>query len=496
MNQMDAIKNNVFLPTPELTDANALRDEVINKFSSRTTKSKNLAAKSRSKHADKSAIGATFDSRFKEIYYPLIIDSANGSKLQDIDGNEYIDILQGLGASLFGHNPDFIRNALATRLEKGFPLGTQDAIVGEVAELFTQLTGHDRVCFSNTGTEAVMTALRLARTATGRDKVVMFTNSYHGHADPMLLRAPLVEYARRKLYNKLSTRTSTRWLAHLFNRPLTMRSIPAVPGIPASTGNEIIIMEYGNLGSLKAIQAARKNIAAVIVEPIQSRCPQLQPLEFLQDLRTLTQKHNITLIFDEMVTGFRLHPAGAQGLFDIQADIATYSKIAGGGLSLSAIAGNARYLDHIDGGDWQYGDDSRPETTTTFFAGTFCKHPLALTTAHAMLTRIHEEGPALQQGLTQTTENLVERLNKYTESLNLPIRYSNAGSFFAIDMTASRIEPETLTLMSYLQLLNGIFLRVGDKGGFIGAAHSDNDVEQIATTIEHTLATLKSANLI
>lgn len=338
-----------------------------------------------------------------------------------------------------------------------------------------------------------MTAIRLARTATKRNTIVVFTNSYHGHSDSVLLRAPLTEYARRKLARIFEGR---RWLQKLVSRPLSSRAVPAVPGIPPAIGRDVLILDYGNPRSLDVIRANRKKLAAVLVEPIQSRCPELQPVEFLRELRTLTAQHDIALIFDEMVTGFRLHPAGAQGLFEVKADIATYSKIAGGGMPLSAIAGSSRFLDHIDGGHWRFDDDSSPHVKTTFFAGTFCKHPLSLTAAHAMLTKLKSEGPALQQNLTARTADLVERLNRFTKSADLPVRYTHSGSFFAIAMTQSKINQEALTLLSYLLLCEGIFLRTGDKGGFLCTEHTAQDIDNLASTIEHGLQHLRHAGLL
>lgn len=471
-------------------DENALREQIMQRYLARTPASKAYAQRFRDVHADKSSLGAAFDPLLKSIHYPIVTDHASGAVLRDIDGNEYIDILQGLGMNLFGHNPAFIREAVEQRLSVGFPIGPQHEMVGETAKLFTEITGHERVCFSNTGTEAVMTAIRIARTVSGRNTIVVFTNSYHGHSDPVLMRAPLTEYARRKLSRMFAGK---EWLQKLLSRPVTGNAVPAAPGIPAAIGQDVLILDYGNPRSLEVIRSKRRKLAAVLVEPVQSRCPELQPVEFLRSLRELTTQHDIALIFDEMVTGFRLHPAGAQGLFDIKADIATYSKIAGGGLPLSAIAGSPRYLDAIDGGHWRFDDDSAPQAKTTFFAGTFCKHPLSLTAAHAMLSHLQQQGPALQQGLNARAQKLVERLNNFTERENLPVRYTHSGSFFAIAMTQSQISQQALTLLSYMLLCEGVFLRTGDKGGFLCTEHNEENINHIASTIENGLQRLHHA---
>lgn len=474
-------------------DGDALRAAILARFIERTPGSKRFAADNRAHHADKSAIGIGFDPLLKEATYPIVARRVEGGRLWDIDDNEYVDILQGLGTNLFGHNPDFVRDALAKQLDSGFPIGPQHPLVGELAKLVTSLTGLPRACFSNTGTEAVMTAIRLARTVSRRHRIVVFSNSYHGHSDPVLMRAPLTEYARRKLSRVLDRHTWLSPLTRIVDRPLAAHAVPAVPGIPPAVGRDVLVLDYGNPRSLDIIRAQRHKLAAVLVEPVQSRCPELQPVEFLHALRELTAAHDIALIFDEMVTGFRLHPAGAQGLFDVRADIATYSKIAGGGMPLSVVAGSERYLDAIDGGQWQFGDDSAPQTRTTFFAGTFCKHPLALTAAHAVLSQLQKRGPRLQQDLSDRTTQLVERLNRHAERQDTPLRFAQSGSFFAIAMTQSRISQTAVNVLSYQLLNEGIFLRPGDKGGFVTTAHSAQDLDSVAAAFEHGIDMLRHA---
>ncbi|MEM1278944.1 MAG: aminotransferase class III-fold pyridoxal phosphate-dependent enzyme, partial [Cyanobacteria bacterium P01_H01_bin.152] len=264
----------------------------------------------------------------------------------------------------------------------------------------------------------------------------------------------------------------------------------------SATAKDVLVLEYGNPKSLDVIKSQRSRLAAVLVEPVQSRCPELQPREFLHQLRDLTQATGTTLIFDEMVTGFRVHPGGAQAHFGIRADLATYSKIAGGGLPLSIIAGQAKFMDHIDGGPWQFGDDSAPQIPTTFFAGTFCKHPLSLAAARAALQHLQTEGPELQATLNQRTADLVERLNAFTTSAKLPVRFTRFGSFFAIALTQSQISPTALNLISYHLLNQGIHLRGGDKGGFLSTAHTPADIDAIYTGFCQALTMLKEANYV
>ncbi len=218
-----------------------------------------------------------------------------------------------------------------------------------------------------------MGAVRAARTVTGRNKVVYFSGDYHGIHEEVLAKGVWVQ-------GKL-------------------RTLPIAPGIPNELVSQVHVLPYGDPASLEWIRANADSLAAVLVEPVQSRKPELQPKEFLLALRELTRDHGIALIFDEIVTGFRLHLRGAQAWYGIQADITTYGKIVGGGLPIGVIAGRRPYLDAFDGGQWRYGDDSVPEAGVTFFAGTFVRHPLAMAAAKAVLDHLQERGPALQEQL-------------------------------------------------------------------------------------------------
>ncbi|MGB3299156.1 MAG: aminotransferase class III-fold pyridoxal phosphate-dependent enzyme, partial [Phormidesmis sp.] len=325
------------MPTTTLPTQQQYLQTVIDRYNQRSPKSKQFAAANRAVLADKSSIGFNFSPETKEICYPIVAARSQGSKLWDIDGNEYIDILMGLGTNLFGHNPPFIKAAIEQQLQKGIQIGPQAELVGATAQLASELTGMERITFSNTGTEAVMTAVRIARTATGRNKIAVFTNSYHGHFDAALMRAPLSEYARKKAVSATNSNPWLKPLSWLLNQRINARAVPAAMGVPSAIARNIIVLEYGNSQSLAVIKAHKKDLAAVLVEPIQSRCPELQPQEFLTQLRRLTADLDVALIFDEMVTGFRVAQGGAQAHFGIAADIATYSKIAGGGLPLSII---------------------------------------------------------------------------------------------------------------------------------------------------------------
>ncbi|HWW76228.1 MAG TPA: aminotransferase class III-fold pyridoxal phosphate-dependent enzyme, partial [Pyrinomonadaceae bacterium] len=306
-------------------------DDFIRRFTSRTRRSKELAESCRAGLADSRAtVGFRFST--KEILYPITGAEALGSTLRDVDGNAYVDLTMGFGVLLFGSRPDFVRQAIADELQRGIQLGMRSDLMEEITRLFLDLTGKQRVVFTNSGTEAVMTALRLARAATGRSKIALFEGSYHGHSDGTLAQ---------RGYDSLN-------------------SEPVAPGIPAGVARDVLVLEYGTPRSLEILREHAGELAAVLVEPVQSRRPDFQPVPFLRELRELTEASGTALIFDEMITGFRAHPAGCQGLFGIEADIATYGKIIGGGMPIGAVAGSARFLNGIDGGTWRFGDDSYP----------------------------------------------------------------------------------------------------------------------------------------
>ena len=448
----------------------------VKKYHQRTAQSRQFMERSQKVHADKSSIAFGASPDTQPLTYPIVVDHAKGSRLVDIDGNEYIDVLQGLGANLFGHHPDFVRDAIAAQVEKGFPIGVQMELVEEVARQVTTLTGMPRVCFSNTGTEAVMTAIRVARGKTGKDMIAVFADSYHGHSDTVLMRASMAAFIRKRLRQRFANR---KWLAPLARwiGPGQITAAPASIGIPRNIAKDMMVLEYGNPRSLEIIHAKRHRLAAVLVEPVQSRCPELQPREFLHSLREVTASSQVALIFDEMVTGFRVHPGGAQGYFGIESDLATYSKIVGGGLPLSVIAGREGFMNML-----QPTDPQVPVSKTTFFAGTFCKHPLALAASYATLKRITDEGPVLQEGLNQKTGLMVQRLNNMTASEGFPVRFTHFGSFFSMALSQSKIAPAAINRLSYDLLYNGIFLRGGDRGGFLTTSHSDQDIDTIVET--------------
>ncbi|GGF16081.1 polyketide synthase [Hymenobacter cavernae] len=415
------------------------------RYNQKTASSKAYAQQHRSHMADPRVVSG-FKPLTKEIVYPIVVNRSKGSRLWDVDGNEYIDVLSGFGSNMLGYQPDLIKNALNEQIEKGFEVGPQHELAGEVSQLICSFTGLDRAALCNTGSEAVLGAMRIARTVTGRSLIVAFSGSYHGINDEVLIRGT------KKL-----------------------KSFPAAPGIMPEAVQNMLILDYGTEESLRIISERASELAAVMVEPVQSRRPEFRPIAFLKQLRAITEASGTALIFDEVITGFRMHPGGAQALFGVKADLATYGKVIGGGLSIGAIAGKKEFMDALDGGFWQYGDASVPEAGVTYFAGTFVRHPLALAAAKASLTYMKERGPALQRSLTAKAERLAETLNNEFERQQMPFFVAQFGSLWKIKFKEE---------ISYSELL---FTLMREKGihvwdgfpCFMTEAHTEKEIDLI-----------------
>lgn len=437
---------------------------LVDRVSRKTKRSKQLTQEHRPYFADSREV-AGFRSLWKEMQYLVIVEQALGSKIRDVDGNEYLDITMGFGSLLFGHSPDFVTAALQQQVAHGIQLGPQSQLAGEVAKLVCDLTGVERVTFCNSGTEAVMTALRLARSVTGRTKIAMFTGSYHGTFDGTLARAER-------------------------SADGTLRAVPLAPGVPPSMIEDVMILTYGAPESLEIIRQHASELAAVLVEPLQSRRPDNRPSEFLQELRRITEQSDTALILDEVVSGFRLHPGGAQALFNIKADLVTYGKAAGAGMPIGIVAGTAKYMDPIDGGMWQYGDTSYPRAGTTFFVGTFFKHPMVMAAAFAALTHIKNSGPQLQEVLNQKTQYVADTLNRYFEQEHVPIHVVNCGSLFRFSNQVKYMD-----LFFYHLLEKGIYVWEG-RNCFISTAHTDEDLEFLISKVKETVVEMRAGGFL
>ncbi|TAJ38189.1 MAG: amino acid adenylation domain-containing protein [Reyranella sp.] len=438
-------------------------EDLVRRVNARTPLSKARTEQDRAVLADPRTV-AGFRREWKELVYPVIAARAKGSKIWDIDGNEYVDLVNGYGQTMFGHSPDFVTSAIAAQLQEGFPIGPQSSLAGEVAALVSEMTGDERVTFCNTGSEAVMAAMRVARAVTGRERVVVFGNDYHGQFDEVLVKAG----------------------------GATRRALPVAPGIPPEAVANMTVLPYGDPQSLEWIDTNGDDIAAVLVEPVQSRHPELRPRAFLQRLRAITEARGAALVFDEIVTGFRAHPGGMQALFGIRADLATYGKVVGGGMPVGILAGKARFMDALDGGTWRFGDDSVPEVAPTFFAGTFVRHPLVLAATKAVLLHLKAEGPALQERLAQRMGGLVDAVNRDLERRGLATRAEGFSSWFHLSFAAEH--PLAALFWPQMRLL-GVHVQEAYPC-FLTTAHSDADIATIENAFKATLDALEAAGIL
>lgn len=427
--------------------------DLTKRYNAKTGRSKAYTQEHRAHMADPRVVSG-FRPLTKEIVYPLVVNRSKGSHVWDIDGNEYIDALNGFGSNFLGYQVDVLKNAVLEQVENGYEIGPQHVLAGDVCKLIAELTNFDRAAVCNTGSEAVLGAMRIARTVTGRSLIVAFSGSYHGINDEVIVRGT----------KKLKT-------------------IPAAPGIMPEVVQNMLILDYGTEESLRIIAERAYELAAVLVEPVQSRRPEFQPVDFLKKVREITKQSGTCLIFDEVITGFRMHPGGAQAMFGIKADLGTYGKVIGGGMPIGAIAGVKHFMDALDGGFWQYGDNSQPEAGVTYFAGTFVRHPLALAAGKASLQYMKEQGPALQEGLNKLTAYLAGELNDICEKTGIPLYVPSFGSLWKI-----KFKDE----LPYGELL---FTLMREKGihiwdlfpCFLTASHTKEEVDKIIAAFRESV---------
>ncbi|HEY0931433.1 MAG TPA: amino acid adenylation domain-containing protein [Gemmatimonas sp.] len=416
--------------------------DFIQRVIDKTPSSKAYTAQHRAHFADPRAVSG-FKQVWKEITYPIVGDRSKGALVWDIDGNEYVDCAGGFGATFFGHAPDFLLDAVRAQMERSIDYAPQSPLAGPTARLICDLTGHERAAFCNTGSEAVLAAMRMARTVTGNDTIVSFYGSYHGMFDEVLVRPQEINGER---VNK-----------------------PVAPGIPESSNQNMVVLEYGDAASLRYIESIADELAAVIVEPIQSRNPELQPVAFVRELRALTERLGIPLIFDEIITGFRVHPRGAQGWYGVDADLCAYGKVVGGGMPVGVVAGRAQYMDALDGGGWQYGDESFPEAGVTYFAGTFVRHPTALAAVNAAMTRMTEAGPELQAALNRRTAMFCEQVNRSYHAMGVPVELTY---FASVILPRWYGNPDFESLFFHHLRFHGAHIWEG-RPGFFSVEHTD-----------------------
>ena len=401
--------------------------EIVKMHNAMTPKSKAYAQTHRRYMADPRTVSG-FRPNMKEMTHPIVIEKSKGVQLWDIDGNEYIDFTCGFGSNLLGHTHDITVKAITEQVQTDYAIGPQSPLAGEVAKLFCEITDNERMAFSNTGSEAVLGCTRLARNATGRDLIVMFNGDYHGILDEVIARGS------KKL-----------------------KSFPAATGIPKEHVNNTLILDYGTEESLQIIRDRMDEIAAVLVEPVQSRMPELQPKEFLLKLRELTENEPTALIFDEVISGLRIGLGGAQEYFGIKAD----------------------YMDGLDGGYWQYGDDSRPEAGMTYFAGTFVRHPLTLAASKTILEHLKAGGQPMYDRLNKLSDYLADELNTVFDELDAPMFLANFGSLFKIQFAQELVYSEV-----FFAGLRRRGMHIWDhRPCLLTLAHTKEDIDQLVIAV-------------
>ena len=434
----------------------------VRRYVARTQNSKRFTEENRAHMADPRVVNG-FRPITKEITYQIVIERSKGSKMWDIDGNEYVDALNGFGLNLFGWQPDFVQEAVKKQLDEGYEIGPQHPLAADVTRLLCELTGCERAGLCNTGSEAVMAALRIARTVTGRSTVAVFTGSYHGTFDEVLVRAGKGG-----------------------------KGLSAAPGVMSGMFGDVRVLDYGTPEALAFIRENAEDLAAVLVEPVQSRRPDFQPREFVQALREITTESGTCLIFDEVITGFRTGLGGAQELFGVRADLATYGKVIGGGFPVGVIAGKRPFMDALDGGAWQYGDDSIPGVGVTYFAGTFVRHPLALAAAKASLEHLKAAGPALQAALGASTTAMAEELTGWCAEVGAPIAIRHFASLWRVNW----LEDHPLQdLLFAMMRSRGVHI-LDNFPCFLTTAHSQEDIATIQRAFKESVAEMQESGFL
>jgi len=431
-----------------------LHPELYDRYVSEHQESKAYIAKYRPTLCDNRNI-ANFTMTHKDAIHPVVCAKAEGPYVWDKDGNKVIDMGGGFGPVLFGHNPPFVREAVTDMMMQGtWGLGFEHDVVGECSDKAAKILGMDRCTWVSTGTEGTTLCMRLVRVKTGRAKIVIFENSYHGHFDGFL-GAPSQPSAPDKC-------------------------LPVSPGLHKGAVEELVVLKYDDEASLRWISEHADKIAGVFCESVQNRNPDVHPVNFLRILRDICDDNGIGLVFDEIVTGFRVGAGGAQKQLGISADLCSYGKALGGGFPVGLVAGRAEWMKGVDGGVWEYGDKSFPKATRTYFAGTFCKHPLIMASVNAVLDHILAHGDTFYEELNSNAAHLVDSSNRYWDEQNVAFHLAHFGSqvrFFV---------PPDLGLSFFHGLkLNGVYCWEG-RTCFITTAHTR---EVVSTMIDAVKAT-------
>jgi glutamate-1-semialdehyde 2,1-aminomutase len=394
---------------------------------------------------------------------PLFIDHAKGSKIYDADGNSYIDYVLSWGPLIIGHaNPKVVK-ALCDQAARGTSFGAPTALETELAGLLLKAyPSMKKVRLVNSGTEATMSAIRVARGFTGRDKIIKFVGCYHGHADGLLVKA---------------------------GSGATTFGVPDSPGVPRSYARNTITLPYNDPKALeKVIKKDWKSIACVIVEPVAGNMGCVLPKRaFLTALRSLTKKYGIVLIFDEVMTGFRVSYGGAQQRYRIKPDMTCLGKVIGGGLPVGAYGGSAEIMSKVS-----------PEGPV-YQAGTLSGNPLAMSAGIATIKAISR--PGAYEKLMARSEELEEALKDATRRAGAKTKFYRAGSMFCtyftdrevVDYdTALRADTEKFAKFFSGMLKRGINIAPSQfEAGFMSLAHTSADITRTAKAVYETLKEIK-----
>lgn len=392
---------------------------------------------------------------------PLFMKSAKGAYLYDEDGNKYIDLINSWGPMILGHAHPAVEEAVKEALVSSPSFGAPTAREVEMAELICSiLPSVEKVRMVNSGTEATMSAIRVARGYTGRDKIIKMEGCYHGHGDSFLIAAG--------------------------SGALTFGT-PDSPGVTKGTAKDTLIAPFNNLDAIdKLIVENNDEIAAIILEPVVGNmgCVPPQP-GYLQGLRSICDKHNIVLIFDEVMTGFRLAPGGAQELYGVKPDLSTMGKIIGGGLPVGAYGGRKEIMDYIS------------PAGPIYQAGTLSGNPLAMAAGMAMLKHL-QANPGIYQHINKVTTKLVDGLRKQIAAAGLKYTINQVGSMFTLFFTETVVtdfdtakSSDTQKFAAYFQsmLSQGIYLAPSQyEAMFISHAVGDDEVNMILKASEEALS--------
>ncbi|HDS3817216.1 glutamate-1-semialdehyde 2,1-aminomutase [Morganella morganii] len=382
---------------------------------------------------------------------PLFIERANGAYIYDVDGKAYIDYVGSWGPMVLGHNHPAIRTAVIKAVEKGLSFGAPTADEVEMAKFVTELVpSMDMVRMVNSGTEATMSAIRLARGYTARDKIIKFEGCYHGHADCLLVKAG--------------------------SGALTIGQ-PNSPGVPADFARHTLTCTYNDLSSVReAFEKHPHDIACIIVEPVAGNMNCIPPAaDFLPGLRALCDEFGALLIIDEVMTGFRVALGGAQAHYDVEPDLTCLGKIIGGGMPVGAFGGRGEIMEKL------------APTGPVYQAGTLSGNPIAMAAGLACLHEIAQ--PGVHQRLTELTDMLADGLCEKAREAGIPFVVNHVGGMFGLFFTDApavtcyqdvmNCDVERFKKFFHLMLQQGIYLAPSAfEAGFMSVAHSDEDIRK------------------